>query len=184
MTAETKIEAEAPPKLKGVHHSAFRCRDAEETRAFYEDVLGLPVRAALAFDQVPGSGEENPYMHLFFELGDGNYIAFFDVPRGASEDRFALKDGMDLHFAMEAESHDEMMRFRKRLKAAGVPVFGPIDHHFCHSIYFHDPNGLALEITCRDAAHDRIMAEEAARARDVIAAWSARTAEAKAANRG
>ena len=67
--------------LKGIHHSAFRCRDAEETRAFYEDVLGLPVAAALAFEEEPGSGKAHPYVHIFFRMPDGNYIAFFDAPR-------------------------------------------------------------------------------------------------------
>ena len=82
--AADKAKAINPaPALKGVHHSAFRCRDAEETRKFYEDILGLPLKAALVFEEEPGSGRPIPYMHLFFELGDGNYVAFFDVPEGA-----------------------------------------------------------------------------------------------------
>jgi catechol-2,3-dioxygenase len=64
-----------------------------------------------------------------------------------------------------------------------VPCFGPIDHHFVHSIYFYDPNGLNLEITCRDASHDQVMETEASNAKAVIAAWTARTAAQKAANK-
>ena len=171
------------PTLKGVHHSAFRCRDAEETRAFYEDVLGLPLKAALVFEEEPGTGRPQPYMHLFFELADGNYVAFFDVPEGAHEGKFKMKSGFDLHFAMEVESHAQMMDFKARLDAADIPCFGPIDHHFVHSIYFYDPNGLNLEITCRDASHDQVMETEAANAKAVIAAWTARTAAQKAANK-
>lgn len=171
------------PILKGVHHSAFRCRDAEETRKFYEDILGLPLKAALVFEEEPGSGRPLPYMHLFFQLGDGNYVAFFDVPGGAHEGKFKMKWGMDLHFAMEVATFDEMMAFKARLDAAGVPCFGPIDHHFVHSIYFYDPNGVNVEITVRDRQHDAIMAAEAADARRIMAEWTQRTRAEKDANR-
>jgi catechol 2,3-dioxygenase-like lactoylglutathione lyase family enzyme len=170
------------PALKGVHHAAYRCRDAEETRKFYEDILGLPLKAALVFEEEPGTGRPLPYMHLFFEMGDGNFVAFFDVPDGAHTGKFKMKWGMDLHFAMEVQSHDEMMAFKSRLDQAGVPCFGPIDHHFVHSIYFYDPNGINVEITCRDKNHDAIMAEEAGSARQIIADWTARTAAQKAQN--
>ena len=172
----------ALPALKGVHHAAYRCRDAEETRKFYEDILGLPLKAALVFEEEPGSGRPLPYMHLFFELGDGNFVAFFDVPQGAHSGKFKMKWGMDLHFAMEACSHDEMMAFKGRLDAAGVPCFGPIDHHFVQSIYFYDPNGINVEITCRAEKHDQIMAGEEINARQIIADWSVRTAVQKAEN--
>lgn len=181
MNAHAPIKLAIDLKLSGIHHSAFRCRDAEETRAFYEDVLGFPLAAALVIE--PGgkaTSRDQAFMHLFFELNDGNYIAFFDVPKGASEDRFAIKDGLDLHFAMEASSMEQLKGWQDRLNAAGVPCAGPIDHHFCHSIYFADPNGLALEITCRDAAHDAVMADEAAGAHQQIADWTARKAAAKA----
>ena len=178
--ADAAGKLEAAPKIRGVHHSAFRCRDAEETRKFYEEVLGLPLKATVVADELPGSGEKLPYMHLFFEMGDGNYIAFFDIPDGVKDDMFGAKWGMELHFAMEAATMDELMAFKARLESCGVPCFGPIDHHFCHSIYFWDPNGLALEITTRDAEHDGIMTEEAERAHEVVAEWTAKTAAKKA----
>jgi catechol 2,3-dioxygenase-like lactoylglutathione lyase family enzyme len=164
----------AAPAVKGVHHSAFRCRDAEETRAFYEGVLGLPLKAALTFEKDPG-GQDRPYMHLFFQFGDGNYIAFFDLPHTVDQKKFRVKDGMeDYHVAMEVGSYDDLLAFKRRLEAHQVPVFGPIDHHFCHSIYFFDPNGVNLEFTVRDARHDAIMAEEAADAGRLMAEWKAR----------
>ena len=183
-TAAATIAKSLPayPTLKGVHHAAYRCRDAEETRKFYEDILGLPLKAALVFEEEPGSGRPLPYMHLFFELRDGNFVAFFDVPDGAHSGKFKMKWGMDMHFAMEATSHDEMMAFKGRLDAAGVPCFGPIDHHFVQSIYFYDPNGINVEITCRSALHDDIMAGEAVNAGQIIADWTARTAAQKAKN--
>lgn len=167
------------PSLAGVHHAAYRCKDAEETRAFYEDLLGLPLKAALVFEEEPGTGRPLPYMHLFFELSGGGYVAFFDVPEGAEPARFGMTWGMDQHIALEAGSMEELTAFKSRLKAAGVPCFGPIDHHFVHSIYFYDPNGVNVEITVRDPAHDAIMAEEGAKAGEMIRAWSERTRAAK-----
>lgn len=170
-------------EIKGIHHSAFRCRDAEETRAFYEDVLGLPLAAALAFEEEPGSGKPHPYVHIFFGMPDGNYIAFFDAPDSASAEAFKPGHGFDRHIAFEAESLDELMAYKAKLDAANVPCFGPIDHHFVKSIYMWDPNGLQVEITTRAAEHDAIMAHEAEGARDVLKTWTERTRDAKAALR-
>jgi catechol 2,3-dioxygenase-like lactoylglutathione lyase family enzyme len=166
--------------LKGVHHSAFRCRDAEETRVFYEDVLGLPLAAALAFEEEPGSGKPHPYVHIFFRMPDGNFIAFFDAPDSAEPKHFHPAHGFDRHVAFEAGSLEELMEWKARLDAKGVPCFGPIDHHFVRSIYMWDPNGLQVEITARTADHDGILEAEEAGARAVLRAWSERTAAAKA----
>lgn len=163
--------------LKGVHHTAFRCRDAEETRKFYEDLLGLPLKAAVVEEKEPGSGRSAPFAHLFFELPDGNFIAFFDEPGRATDDKFQIKHGFDLHCAIECGSKEDLLAWQAKLNAAGVPCFGPIDHHFCHSIYFTDPNGLAMEITTRDARHDAILDEDQRGVREKLARWSERKAE-------
>jgi catechol 2,3-dioxygenase-like lactoylglutathione lyase family enzyme len=166
--------------LQGVHHSAFRCRDAEETRAFYEDVLGLPLAAALAFEEEPGSGKPHPYVHIFFRMPDGNFIAFFDAPDSADARQFRPAHGFDRHVAFEAESLEKLAEWKATLDRKGVPCFGPIDHHFVQSIYMWDPNGLQVEITARTPGHDAILEAEAASAHDVLKAWSERTAAAKA----
>jgi catechol 2,3-dioxygenase-like lactoylglutathione lyase family enzyme len=166
--------------LRGIHHSAYRCRDAEETRAFYEDLLGLPLAAALEEEREPGSGRKNPFVHIFFKLGDGNYIAFFDAPHSATDNSFDLVHGFDRHVAFEAADEATMIDWRDRLNAAGVPCFGPIDHGFVKSVYFSDPNGLPLEITSRVASHDAIMAAEADHARAIIANWTAKKQAAAA----
>lgn len=160
--------------LRGIHHSAYRCRDAEETRAFYEDVLGLPLAAALEEEREPGSGRKNPFVHIFFKLGDGNYIAFFDAPSSAAPTSFDLVHGFDRHVAFEAADETALKSWQDKLNAANVPCFGPIDHGFVKSVYFSDPNGLPLEITTRVAAHDTIMAEEAGHARAILAGWTAK----------
>lgn len=169
--------------LKGIHHSAYRCSDAEQTRAFYEDILGFPLAAALEFDEEPGSKNKQPFVHLFFRMPDGNYIAFFDAPDTVTKHSFRVPHGFDRHVAFEAESVDAMMAYKAKLEAAGKPAFGPIDHGFVQSVYFWDPDGLPLEITTRVADHDTIMAHEARHAREVITNWTVKTAEQKARNK-
>ena len=65
--------------IRGLHHFAWRCRDCEETRHFYEDLLGLPLVHVIRADIVPSTGEYCPYVHIFFRMADGSYIAFFDL---------------------------------------------------------------------------------------------------------
>ena len=163
-------------QLKGIHHSAYRCRDAEETRAFYEDLLGLPLAAALKFDEEPGTGKKHPYVHLFFRMPDGNFFAFFDAPDSAAPEKFEIVHGFDRHVAFEVGSLAELDEWKAKFRAAKVPCFGPIDHEFVQSIYFTDPNGLPLEITARVERHDAIMAHEAEGARAVLDAWAAEKA--------
>jgi catechol 2,3-dioxygenase-like lactoylglutathione lyase family enzyme len=172
--------AKTGPAIRGVHHTAFRCRDAEETRRFYEEILGLKLAAALAFDEEPGTGAPLKYMHLFFEMGDGNYVAFFDLPDSADEAKFKKKSGFNLHIAFEVATQEELEAFQARFAANGIENHGPIDHHFVQSIYAWDPNGIQIEITCRAAAHDKIMAEERAKAGGTLATWNADTAPIKA----
>jgi glyoxylase I family protein len=69
----------APPPIQQLHHYAYRARDAEETRHFYEDILGLPMYHIIQSDHVPSTGEYCPYTHFFFRLQDGSFIAFFDL---------------------------------------------------------------------------------------------------------
>ena len=168
------------PKILGIHHSAYLCRDAKETRDFYCDVLGMRMRATLAIDKRPGTDEDLRYMHLFFEMEDGNYIAFFDLPDSVKEDYFKNKDGMqEYHFAFELENLEAQKYFKDKLESLGLPVRGPVDHGFVTSIYFHDPNGLQVEFTVRSARHDIILAEEEAKSEDVLARWTAETAAVK-----
>lgn len=65
--------------IRGLYHYAHPCRDAEETRRFYEDLLGLPLVNFMASERVPSTGQSRPYAHMFFAMGDGSYIAFFDL---------------------------------------------------------------------------------------------------------
>jgi catechol 2,3-dioxygenase-like lactoylglutathione lyase family enzyme len=161
--------------LGNIHHLALRCRDAEQTRWFYEDVLGLKLAAALSLEKSPGTGNERPFLHLFLELGDGNYIAFFDEPGNARPEHFELKDSYDIHIAFETDSVASMLAWKEKIAAAGDFIFGPIDHEFVESVYFYDPNGYALEITHKTAAHDAVLSEELRNARRQLTQWTERT---------
>lgn len=165
--------------LGNIHHLALRCRDAEQTRWFYEDVLGLKLAAALSLEQSPGTAQERPFLHLFLELGDGNYIAFFDEPGHARPEHFELKDSYDIHIAFETGSRESMLAWRDKIAAAGDFIFGPIDHDFVESVYFFDPNGYALEITHKTSAHDAVISHEEREARRQLAEWTARTRSRK-----
>jgi catechol 2,3-dioxygenase-like lactoylglutathione lyase family enzyme len=170
--------------IKGVHHGAFRCRDAEQTRWFYEDVLGLRLEGGVVIEHVPGTKQRDPYMHLFFRMANGEYIAFFDAPGSAGEDAFEPKHGFDVHWAFEVGSDEEMLAMRDRVRAHGVACHGPIDHGFVRSVYMYDPNGLQIEITTRDERHDETFEEEREGFARTLADWSERTRDAKHAKFG
>lgn len=180
------IAASTLKPLNNVHHFAFRCRDAEQTRWFYEDVLGL--KLAIAFEEVKDFGEnrERPrsFMHLFFEMGDGNYIAFFDEPDVSTPAHFERKDSFDVHIALEAENYQALLDWQARINAMGKSCLGPIDHGFVHSVYMYDPNGLQVEITCRAENHADIEREKSAVARAVLDEFVAKTRELKLATFG
>jgi len=162
--------------LGHVHHVAYRCRDAEQTRWFWEDILGFPLRMAMVFDEVPGEDGKRDYMHLFFEMGDGNFVAFFDSPTDdIDESTFRVRHGFDLHIAFECETMDELKAWRRRINGMGRPCFGPIDHGFVHSIYMYDPNGIQLEITVKDAAYAAITEAESKEVHALLADWTKAT---------
>lgn len=170
------MSTEAEPRpIKGVHHAAFRCRDAEQTLWFYQDVLGLVADGGLVLDEVTGTGEHDPYMHIFFRMKNGEYIAFFDAPGSADPDWFARKESFDMHFAFEVETEADLLAMQTRINANGISALGPVDHGMVKSIYMYDPNGIQIELTVRTPDHDRIFAAERAHLTEQLAKWGERT---------
>jgi catechol 2,3-dioxygenase-like lactoylglutathione lyase family enzyme len=136
----------------GVHHLALVCKDMKATHEFYTDVLGMKLTCAI---HVPPFAEEDA-MHLFYDMGGGNQLAFFwfkDAPDGETGQAHPASPahvnaaGSMHHLAFGVESEDELMAWRESLKAKGVRVTPMIDHDFCKSIYFVDPDGMQLEIS-------------------------------------
>ncbi|TVS16769.1 MAG: VOC family protein [Gammaproteobacteria bacterium] len=132
--------------LKRIHHVAYRCNDTAETVTFYRDLLGMDFQLAIAEDQVPSTGEPDPYMHVFLDAGMGNVLAFFELPNSPPVGRDPSTPEWVQHIAFEVGSLDEQNTIRARLEAAGVEVLGPVDHGIFDSIYFFDPNGHRLEL--------------------------------------
>jgi catechol 2,3-dioxygenase-like lactoylglutathione lyase family enzyme len=161
-----------PPAVLGLHHFAWRCRDAEETRAFYEDLLGMRLVHLIRLDHVPSTGEYCPYVHIFFEMADGSCIAFFDLGDGQPALPSSNTPAWVNHIALRLESLEKLAEMKDRLQAAGVNVLGITDHHFVNSIYFFDPNGFRLEFTVptgTEEEHDAYKAE----ARGLLDRWTA-----------
>lgn len=163
-------------KLECIHHMAFRCKDAAETTEFYRDKLGLKLKVALIQEATPGTDDGREFMHLFFEMGDENFIAFFDDPSGADDFDFKPMYGLDCHLAFGAASKAELDAWMKKLDEKEIPYAGPIDHGFVHSIYFWDPNGVALEVTCKDEKYDEILTHEEEISEQQIKDWTAKKA--------
>ena len=158
--------------VRGLHHFAWRCRDAEETRAFYEDLLGLPLVHLIRLDHVPSTGEYCPYVHIFFRMGDGSYIAFFDLGDATAAAPSPNTPAWVNHIALRVGSVAEVEAAKARLEAAGVEVLGVTDHTIIQSIYFFDPNGLRVELTAETATAAE-MAEHADQAHALLAGWTA-----------
>jgi catechol 2,3-dioxygenase-like lactoylglutathione lyase family enzyme len=135
--------------IKGLHHNAYRCRDAEETRRFYEDFLGLKLACTLEINETQ-TGRKTSTLHTFYEMGDGSYLAFFEAPDMPFE--FKRQHDYDLHIAVEVEAKDLQPMMAKG-RARGIETRGVSDHGFIHSIYFRDPNGYVIELTAKTPQH-------------------------------
>ena len=166
----------APAPIQQLHHFAYRARDAEEMRHFYEDILGLPLYHIIQSDHVPSTGEYCPYTHFFFRLQDGSFIAFFDL----GDDEAALPSpntpSWVNHVAFRVDSVADLEAMRTRLQAHGVEVIGVTDHHIFKSIYFFDPNGVRLELSAQVADAFQML-QESRDAHARLDAWTARKAQ-------
>jgi catechol 2,3-dioxygenase-like lactoylglutathione lyase family enzyme len=123
-----------PSTARGLHHTALISSDVERTVRFYQDVLGFPLTELIENRDYPGSS------HFFFDIGNGNLLAFFDFP-GLDVGPYAEVLGGLHHMAISVEPQrwEELV---ERLRAAGV------DHevHSGVSVYFRDPDGARIEL--------------------------------------
>jgi len=155
--------------IKGLHHSAYRCRDSEETRRFYEGFLGLPLVNTLEIRETK-SGRKTETLHTFYRMEDGSCIAFFEAPDMPFE--FKAQQDFDLHIALEVDRSTLDAMFEKG-KAGGVETRGISDHGFIDSIYFRDPNGYVIELTCKREGHDVALDPLRNEARAKLERWQA-----------
>jgi len=155
--------------IKKLHHNAYRCRDSEETRRFYEDFLGLPLSGTLEIKETK-SGRATNTLHTFYRLDDGSYLAFFEAPDMPFE--FKIQHDYDLHIALEVDQ-PVLKSMLAKGKERGIETRGISDHGFIHSIYFRDPNGYVIELTAKLPGHDRAMDPATNGARSKLDKWQA-----------
>ncbi len=153
--------------IRGLHHNAYRCRDAEETRRFYEEFLGLPMVNAFVISETK-SGRPTRTLHIFFQLEDGSCLAFFEAPDLPFE--FKVQHDYDLHIALEIP-YGDLETWLNKGKDAGIETRGISDHDIIHSVYFRDPNGYVIELAGKTETHDEGMNPELNGAREALAKW-------------
>ena len=130
------------PRWRGINHLALVTTDMDATTRFYHGVLGARLVATIG---TPG------FRHYFFEIGAGNTIAFFEY-RDAALQPFAKPAGVPDrravqfdHLSLNVPDERALEALRSRLKSFGCEVTDVVDHGVMRSIYFTDPNGIALE---------------------------------------
>jgi catechol 2,3-dioxygenase-like lactoylglutathione lyase family enzyme len=127
--------------FSGINHLAMITGDMDKTVRFYRDVLGCKLVATIGTDS---------FKHYFFSIGKNNTIAFFEWP-GVQPGVPEKPAGMPApgrqfdHLSFNVDSYDDLIALQRRLRDRGLEVTRIVDHHFIHSIYFDDPNGIALE---------------------------------------
>jgi glyoxylase I family protein len=142
--------------LKQIHHVAYRCNDAKETVEFYKEYLNMDFLVAIAEDRVPSTKEPDPYMHVFLDAGMGNILAFFELPSKPKMGKDPNTPEWVQHIAFELEDREAILSAKAELEAKGLDVIGVTNHGIIHSIYFFDPNGHRLELTCRSGTDDQM----------------------------
>ena len=158
-------------QIRKVHHVAYRCIDAKQTVEWYVKHLGMDFILAIAENQVPSTKAPDPYMHVFLDAGQGNVLAFFELPASPPMDRDRNTPTWVQHLALEVETVDELVATKARLEAAGIEVIGPTDHTIFKSIYFFDPNGHRLELAANTATPEMMASLDAVKW-DMLEEWS------------
>jgi catechol 2,3-dioxygenase-like lactoylglutathione lyase family enzyme len=138
-------------KPNGVHHLAISTKDMRGQLEFFTDVLGAELVALYWMHNVADT------VHGFVKLNDTCYVAFVQGPANfdiepimgvthAGNGAGPSAPGTMQHVAFNVNDLDELLAIRDRIRDRGINVFGPLDHGFCHSIYFAGPENLALEV--------------------------------------
>ncbi|MCH2205507.1 MAG: VOC family protein [Lentisphaerales bacterium] len=153
--------------IHGLHHTAYRCKDSEETRQFYEDFLGLTLADAFKIT-LTKTGNKAHVLHSFFQMDDGSYIAFFEAPHMPFD--FKEQHDFDLHLALES-SAERIAELTKIARDKNFEVRGPVDHGMSFSTYFRDPNGYVIELVHKKPEHDLLLEPTINNARQTLDAW-------------
>jgi catechol 2,3-dioxygenase-like lactoylglutathione lyase family enzyme len=136
------VDTEEAPRWRGINHLALVTADMDATVRFYHGVLGARLVATIGTPD---------FRHYFFEFGPENTVAFFEYndipvesfakPAGVPDPRAPQFD----HLSFNLPDETALLALRDRLKAAECEITDVVDHGFIQSVYFTDPNGIALE---------------------------------------
>jgi catechol 2,3-dioxygenase-like lactoylglutathione lyase family enzyme len=154
--------------IRKLHHNAYRCRDSEETRRFYEDFLGLPLVQSLDLSETK-TGRPTHTLHTFYRLDDGSHMAFCETDDMPFE--FKKQHDFDLHIALEV-APEVLPAMLAKGRAQGIETRGPSDHGMIDSIYFRDPNGYVIELCAKRPGHDAMMDPGTNEARARLERWT------------
>jgi catechol 2,3-dioxygenase-like lactoylglutathione lyase family enzyme len=163
----------AKPAATRLHHNAYVAKNLEATRAFYEDIIGLPLVATWCEKDVL-FGKERTYAHCFFGLQDGSALAFFQFADPSDQAEFGpqMPASPFHHIALNVDS-ETLQGLIKRVKDAGIqpPATYELEHGYCHSLYVTDPNGLIVEFTLDDARAPDLNAKRKLDAHSELKRW-------------
>lgn len=141
--------------IEKIHHVAYRCKDAKETVEWYQKHLNMHFVLAFAEDYVPSTKAYDPYMHIFLDAGNGNVLAFFELPNQPEMGTDPNTPNWVQHLALKVKDEQALLSAKAQLEANGIEVVGVTNHGIFHSIYFFDPNGHRLELTYDDPTSDQ-----------------------------
>jgi catechol 2,3-dioxygenase-like lactoylglutathione lyase family enzyme len=171
---ESAMTARMPTRL---HHTAYVSKDLEKTRAFYEDIIGLPLVATWCeADELFGT--VRTYCHCFFGLADGSALAFFQFAHEHDQELFGppMPKTPFHHIALAVDAETQA-KVADRLAQAGYrePDTFVLEHGYCRSLYAHDPNGMIVELTCdaAEAVREDVAAARRESARRELSRWLA-----------
>lgn len=157
-----------------LHHTAYVTRDLEQTRAFYEDVIGIPLVATWC-EQEMMFGAVRTYCHCFFGLGDGSALAFFQFADPADQARFGpeLAASPFRHIALNVDARTQRDIEARLLASSYKSSFYVIEHGYCRSIYATDPNGMIVEFVVDAPEAGQIAEQRLKDAHTELARWLA-----------
>jgi len=158
-----------------LHHTAYVTEDLETTRAFYEDVIGLPLSATWCETDFL-FGKDRTYCHVFFDLADGSSLAFFQFAEQSDQEEFGpdLPPSPFRHIALNVDKETQA-DIEQRIQDAGYqpPATFVLEHGYCRSVYITDPNGMIVEFCCDDPRAADGAGERKAKAHAELKRWLA-----------
>lgn len=156
-----------------LHHIAYITWDMAKTAQFWTEVMGLELVGHVSLPKVPSTGEDYPYLHLFFNLADGGELAFFEVRNVPPLHQEVGIASAFKHLSFEVASERDLDEYRQRLEAHNIAYSDPEEDNFSRYIFFFDPNEIKVQISLPLRA---LREDDAVAARRLVEEWQAQYA--------